>query len=161
MASTKRRKKVHRAAASPSAAEIGALKRQLEDVAPPGQQVVVVRNQGASLSGALTQLVAPFMEMATNVGRCERLMQIGALAWNVALLPEVERQELVAEAAAAWLEAGPAGSEQFVLEIAVFLRLLIDRKETLYPNDKRFIAGVHVTTTESRYHITVAAMPER
>ena len=67
MASTKRRKKVHRAAASPSAAEIGALKRQLEDVAPPGQQVVVVRNQGASLSGALTQLVAPFMEMATNV----------------------------------------------------------------------------------------------
>src|SRR5579875_3884268 len=58
---------------------------------PPGTQVVYSPAGREKMSEVLEDLVEPYRGMALDAESFRRLLSLGVLAWNVALLPEDER----------------------------------------------------------------------
>jgi hypothetical protein len=53
---------------------------------------------GRSMGAVLQTLVAPYEKAAHAEGKYDHLFQLGALAWNIAMLPEADAPALVQQA---------------------------------------------------------------
>lgn len=102
------------------------------------------------LSEALGQLIEPYSHEADSLDSFKALVALGALAWNFALLPEVERDK--------YLSDGMRGLD--VPDSKMLRNLmqdLIRRAQRLFPNDRRMIVHYEVTLTPAGYHLMVAS----
>lgn len=102
------------------------------------------------LSERLVELVAPFRQTETNRDEYEVLMKLASVAWNLALFSAVDRDSALSRAVG-----------ELSVESRVALLELVARKEAMFPEDRRFIAGVQVTDRGAgQLHVTVASISD-
>jgi hypothetical protein len=103
------------------------------------------------ISPLLVELIDPYTDDDTSLEELKVLVSAGALAWNLALLPEEAREE---------------GMEEILSEVddettALFMELvedLTERKLALFPDDPHVITGWDVRKKNGRHFISAAAV---
>lgn len=106
---------------------------------PPGQR---------KMSEALEELIAPYLEMTDNLEEFTNLVNLGTLAWNMALLPAEEQADFLELT----MKVAP---RDLRTDFAKLLRLLVLRKVALFPDDHREILSIEVTDLGDKYHLAV------
>jgi hypothetical protein len=112
--------------------------------------------KGAKMSDALEELVRPYLDFTEDRESLQGLLSMGAFAWNIAAIPEEDRQELFETAFATMKNQGADLVEQKDL-----VKTLIERKEKLFPDNCRKIMNFELKYTgRGDYHISVASTIE-
>jgi len=102
------------------------------------------------LSEALVELIEPYRHEATTLRMYKILVGLATLGWNLASVPEAERETQIAEAVHE-LDTSDGVAVQELIQT------LSRRKNSLFPHDKRLIVGCEVTTRPEGYHIMVTS----
>src|SRR3954471_12797318 len=75
---------------------------------PPGSKVVYEPAGREKMSEVLEEFIEPYSDLADTDEAFEKLLNLGVLAWNAALLPEDERQAIIDKT----VETGLPGSSK-------------------------------------------------
>ncbi|MBI2953212.1 MAG: hypothetical protein HYY30_02785 [Chloroflexi bacterium] len=133
-----------------------ALKRQVKSGALFGEREVVFQfGSPEKMSEILLAFLEPYREYATTRGAFERLVAVGVLAWNAAILPHEQRQALLDEASKSIQAA--AGKDDAEVYTAL-VNDLIKRKERYFASNKRRIVSYQVTEGKDTFHLAVASL---
>jgi hypothetical protein len=107
--------------------------------------------QAWKLSSRILFLAKPLTDEADN-DQFEGLIALAILCWNLALLPEDEQErelrslrKKMATGETAWLAR----------DVETWARMLIDRKKTLFGDDRRIVADYKVVVEGSSRHLFV------
>ena len=100
------------------------------------------------LSERLLDLIAPYRANDLTRERYEELIESAATAWNLSLLPELERSEALGKA----LRSAKIRDAESVVGL---IMKLVRRKEALFPDDDRAIVAWEVSETGDQYGLTV------
>jgi hypothetical protein len=124
------------------------------------------------MSQVLLDFIAPYKEHVQDDAAMERLIAIGVMAWNTALLPEQEREKVIDETARKILSPGRLNPKYWLRKIAgknlaEALRTqeeidfigavneLIEWKIQKYDKNKRFIVSFQVDFSSKDLHLSV------
>ena len=100
---------------------------------PGGEPIVIVSPPGVEkMSEVLEEFVEPYMEECETSESMEKLLSLGMVAWDAALVTGSQREELLNST----LAELPAEAREDARSI---LLVLIHRKETYFADNKRFI----------------------
>jgi hypothetical protein len=102
------------------------------------------------LSAAIIQLIEPYRHEATTLRMYKVLVSLASLGWNLASVPEAEREKQLTESL---LELDTADS----VAVHEIIQTLSRRKNSLFPHDKRLVVGSEVTMTPNGYHVMVTS----
>lgn len=103
------------------------------------------------MSDAISLLVEPYKEDATDLEAYRTLISFACLAWNMTILPEKDRQDMLNE-----MTALAPDLESRVETIALIAELM-DRKHMLFPDVKRMIVEFKVTEQGNDLHLSIAS----
>jgi hypothetical protein len=122
---------------------------------PSGAPAFVVAPAGREkMSEALEALVAPFRRPAETEAEFRNLLNLGMLAWNAALLPEDRRRAMIEQVLGGGLsEATDAVRE----EARALVNVLVQRKQDLFPTNRRLIISFQLMDAGHEYQLLVAA----
>jgi len=134
-----------------------ALGRKVRSEAVLGDREVVFQTGSSEkMSEVLLAFVEPYLEYATTRDAFERLIAIGAVAWNAALASPEGRHSLLDETSKSIQEsAGEEGAEVY----KALVNDLIERKGRYFANNKRLIVTYQVTEWKGKFHLAVASSP--
>ena len=102
------------------------------------------------LSEALIELIEPYRHEATTVGMYKVLVGLAVLGWNLASVPEAERETQIAEAVHELDTLDGVAVQEMIQALSL-------RKNSLFPHDERLIVGCEVAMTPNGYHVTVTS----
>jgi hypothetical protein len=102
------------------------------------------------LSAAIVNIIEPYSHAVDTLRDYKALARLATLAWNLALMPEAEREGRIAEAAR---ELKPSDG----VDVQQVIQVLSRRKNSLFPHDKRVIVGCDVTMGPNGYHVIVTS----
>lgn len=104
-------------------------------------------------STRLAQLIAPHaVEDGETRSSYEALVALGAIAWNLSLLPAQDRDDLTREAVRGAVARGIPLTDRWLNE-------LVERKMSLFPSDGRWIESYEVVVQpDGRLAILVATV---
>ncbi|MBI4790092.1 MAG: hypothetical protein HY782_23910 [Chloroflexi bacterium] len=85
----------------------------------------------------------------------EKLVVLGMCAWNATLLPEDERKKLMNGVVQTVL--GQAG-EEWRGDLEYILTSLLNRKDLLYADDRRYIVSYQLEDRPADYHLSMVSM---
>src|SRR6516165_11203247 len=121
---------------------------------PPGSRVVYEPTGREKMSEVLEDFIEPYREVAHNEDALRKLLDLGVLAWNAALLPEEQRRTAIDEI----LREGLPGSSKEDRALAKeIIETLVRRKEERFAANQRAIISFELTDTGHGYHLTVAS----
>lgn len=103
------------------------------------------------LSEELLELVAPYREEAETDEAIARLIALGALAWNLALLPPDAEERAMREQVEATLRGGEAAAAR------ALLGELIARKRRHFADDRRRIVSYQIADVGPEFRLLVAS----
>jgi hypothetical protein len=113
---------------------------------PPGME---------KMSKVLERFAEPYMENVTLADQgLHKLYTLCVMAWNAALRPENEQEEVIDEIVRTYLTRGTEADRR------VFRRLvesMIERKKTHFPNVKRAILSFDLKDMGDTYYLNVAS----
>jgi len=116
---------------------------------------MVMNPQGeVKMSEVLKELVEPYLDFARNHSQREKLFSIAAIAWNLALIPESERRQMIDQVIEQVMRGNDPLARQDAQEI---MDELIARKQTLFADNKRFIIEFHLQDIGKEFHLSVAS----
>jgi hypothetical protein len=129
-------------------------KRERGPAIPPGTRVVYEPAGREKMSDILDEFIEPYEELAANEESYRKLLNLGVLAWNAALMPEDQRRTAIDE----MLREGlPRSSKEDRAQAKAFIETLIRRKEERFAANQRAIISFELTDTGDGYHLTVAS----
>ncbi|MFQ5811959.1 MAG: hypothetical protein ACE5I2_02020 [Anaerolineae bacterium] len=109
------------------------------------------------MSEVLTAFIEPYIESASTEEAHRKLLMLAIVAWNAALLPEEDQQDIVDKA----VEAIPAASWAMRAYMRTFMSKLIKRKKTYFSEYTRMILDFELTDMGEGYHLSVASTLEK
>jgi hypothetical protein len=113
-------------------------------LAPPGYE---------KMSDVLKEFVRPYLKEAFgNIEDVRKLFMLGEFAWNTAILPENEQQQIVDKLLAEGLKGADARE---LVEVKGLINELIARKNAYFPGNRRIITDVQVEARPGDYYISV------
>jgi hypothetical protein len=117
-------------------------------------KIVTTPDKMVKISTALKEFIEPYEVFCFTEEAMNQLLQIGVLVWNLANTPakgkKVMRKKVIAFMEDAVTAAG-------VDKAVDFLDTLLQRKQELFPDDKRFIMDFQLKyTARGFYHISAA-----
>ncbi len=133
------------------------LKRKLEQGPLRGKEFVIEPSGEVKMSEVLTAFVEPYLESANTEENYRKLLMLAIVAWNAALLPEEDQQDIVDKA----VEAIPAASWAMRAYMKAFMSELIERKKTYFSEYTRMIIDFELTDMGAGYHLSVASTLEK
>jgi hypothetical protein len=128
------------------------LKRK-EAQPPLGSQSALAEWDGIEkMSVVLEKFIEPYKNMAADEQQFRNLLNLGAVAWNVALLPEDRRMAAIDAFFSKYQT--PGEHRKFA---RLLLQELIDRKEAHFSTNRRSIVDFVLTDTGDGYHLNVVS----
>jgi hypothetical protein len=106
------------------------------------------------MSEVILEFLDPYIDGDETPEKLDRLVSFGVTAWNAALVPAAERDKLIQKSLAK-TESG------FQQEFLHWFGELIRRKETAFPDNKRFIISYQLTMTPDGAHLSVISSFDR
>ncbi len=123
----------------------GLLSEGLTGIASPQGEI--------KMSEVLEEFVEPYLDFARNRSQREKLFNLAVAAWNLALMPENERQQIIDQGI-----EGTVGNDLLARQdIGEFIDELIARKQTLFAENKRHIVEFQLQDTGKTLHLSVAS----
>jgi hypothetical protein len=136
------------------------------------------------MSGVVLEFLEPYRKFARDEAALEKLVALGVVAWNIALLPADEREAAVEKFAVAafglgrrtWLgrlrdwfgsRGGNANSASDLVvthehrDFKATIREMIERKLGVYPDNHRFIVDYRLTCDDEDVQLFVLSTLER
>ena len=116
---------------------------------------MVMYPQGeVKMSEVLEEFVEPYLDSTRNFSQREKLFSIAAIVWNIALMPEKERQQMVDQV----IEQGMRGNDPLARQDArEIIDGLIARKQTFFADNKRYIIDFQLQDMGQTFHLSVAS----
>ena len=133
------------------------LKRKLEQGPLQGQEFVIEPSGEVKMSEVLTAFIEPYIESASTEEAYRKLLMLAIVAWNAALLPEDDQQDMVDKA----VEVMPAASWAMRAYMRAIMSELIERKKTYFSEYTRMILDFELTEMGEDYHLSVASTLEK
>ena len=103
------------------------------------------------MSKVLLDFVAPYTASADSREEFQKIVLLGLIAWNTALLPSDVRKTSLDELASAAVPADAAA------DFAEILSEMVERKEKYFAENRRFILAHHWTATAGGPHLAVVS----
>jgi hypothetical protein len=113
---------------------------------------------GEKMSAVVLSFIAPYRHRVDSRPAFERLVVMAILAWNVTIVEEPARQDLIE--ATRKLVVSQAGS-RWGQAFDDLLASLIQRKKRYFADNKRLIFDYRVSETEGEYRVAVVSTPGR
>ena len=105
-------------------------------------------------STRLAQLIAPHAVDDETRSSYEALVALGAIAWNLSLVPAPDRDGLIQEAVQAAVSRGIPLTDRWLTD-------LVERKMSLFPSEERWIKSYEVVVQpDGRLAILVATVSD-
>ena len=107
------------------------------------------------MSEVLIEYIEPYIEDTDTYEERANLLEISVMSWNMALVSEEERQELLKT-----LFPGDSSDPEEIedeREVQRLIKKLIKRKLKSFAEEKRFITDFKLTQNSGRFHISVAS----
>ena len=125
----------------------------------------IKRNMGSSFGGiihnapgqikmsdALEEIIAPFADDADTIVAMKNLVGLGAMAWNITLMPPQEQIEQIQTL------VQTMGSEAEDIDMLYkMIHEMMQRKQALYPDVNRTIVNFEVEDIGDGWHLSVAS----
>jgi len=109
------------------------------------------------MSEMISEMAAGFLGVGDTIGERQNRLNAACSAWNMACgSPEV-RQRQLEQYKEGYLRFNPATSPGDLANILKDMELLIERKLTMFPDDKRQIVSARVVKVGNVYRIEVAS----
>jgi hypothetical protein len=121
---------------------------------PPGSKVVFSPPGREKMSDVLEDFVEPYRDLADTEDAFRKLLNLGMLAWNAALLPGGERRAMIDETLGAALSRASAPDRA---QARVFVEEMVRRKLEHFPGNRRAIISFELTDTGTGFHLAVAS----
>jgi hypothetical protein len=124
---------------------------------PLGEQFAgMVKNPQSEvkMSEVLKELVEPYLDFARNHSQREKLFSFAAIVWNIALMPENERQQMIDQVIEQVMRGKDLLARQDAREI---IDGLIARKQKLFADNKRYIIDFQLQDMGQTFHLSVAS----
>jgi len=119
-----------------------------------GDGVRFVRpRHGKKMSDVLMEFAEPFLDPLTPMREQQDVIAIAAICWNLSFLPPEERKDCLRESLA---ESAKDPSGKAIDELESDVQELIERKASLFANDKRFIVSWHFDPDDGDGFLSVA-----
>jgi hypothetical protein len=111
------------------------------------------------MSEVLEDFIEPYMDLidADSLDEFRKLVSMGALAWNLSLLPAERRGEEIDAFHAKWL---PKSDKTTATDFRSLIEKMIARKLARFPNNRRFIMKFEVADQGDNFYLQVASTPE-
>jgi hypothetical protein len=128
------------------------------------------------MSEILLEFIAPYRDKALDDTALERLIALGAMAWNVALLPESKRETSIDELASKlfmpsrinpkyWFRkllvagtmSGKMATSPEIVDFKDVINEMIDRKISRFNQNRRWIVSYQVNITPDDVHLSVVS----
>jgi hypothetical protein len=136
------------------------------------------------MSGVLLEFLKPYRRLADDDAALGKLVALGIVAWNVALLPEAERDAAIEKFAVAafgprratwlgrlrdWVGARvgrePSASDEVESrehrDFKATIREMVDRKQQVFPGNHRFILDYTLSCDDDDVQLFVVSTLER
>ena len=109
------------------------------------------------MSEMISEMAAGFLGVGDTIGERQNRLNAACTAWNMACgSPEV-RQRQLEQYKEGYLRFNPATSPSDLANILKDMEALIERKLTMFPDDKRQIVSARVVMVGNEYRIEVAS----
>jgi hypothetical protein len=129
-------------------------KQERAPTMPRRSRVVRTPAGQEKMSEVLEEFVAPYRDQTDSEDAFRALLHLGMLAWNAAMLPEDERQDVVEELLREGFSSAPKKVQAEAREI---VENLIRRKQEHFAANQRPIVSFELTDTGSEYRLFVAS----
>ncbi len=106
------------------------------------------------MSEVLEEFVEPYLDFAQNRSQREKLFSIAVIAWNLATIPEDERQPMIDQLIKVGLKGNDPLAQQDTREI---IDELIARKQKFFAKNKRYIVDFQLQNAGKQFHLSVAS----
>jgi len=147
---SKQRKKKHTKKSTPASAmrrfKINTRKHAHE----MGDKVKFVETE-LKMSAVLIDFMEPYMDEVKTVHQYRILTSLAAIAWNAALLPQPNREEMIQKIE----QTMPQEHRETVQEL---IEELIERKQEYFADITRYITHYEITETEDDWHLAIASI---
>ena len=103
----------------------------------------------------MIEYIEPYIEDTDTYEERANLLEISVMSWNMALVSEEERQELLKT-----LFPGDSSDPEEIedeREVQRLIKKLIKRKLKFFAEEKRLITDFKLTQNSGRFHISVAS----
>jgi hypothetical protein len=131
------------------------LKRRLDQGPVDDYQLLVEPKGQVKMSALLESFVEPYLEKIDEDEKSFRkLLTLGALAWNAALLPRRERKQMIDKFVETTLEGAPAKAKR---DFRGLVNTMVRRKLTHFAEYERAILDFELTDTGNGYYLSVVA----
>lgn len=129
-------------------------KSKLEREPIGSENVVFSSTEEAKMSEVLTEFIAPYRQEVDTEEAYQRLLELAVMAWNAALLPELEQQRMINTMLT---EGFPKVNKEIKQGVRDILEELIARKKQYFSENKRLIIDFELKDTGKDYHLSVAS----
>jgi len=106
------------------------------------------------MSDVLVEVAQPMIDKAQNQAQFQLAIGLAAACWNLSLMPADKRPASIEDTIRELVKPG-----QPIDDVREVVRLLIARKETLFPDDKRLITTYQVSGERGNADIVVEYSP--
>ena len=104
------------------------------------------------MSDALEEVIAPFVNDVNTVVAMRNLVGLGAMAWNITLMPPPEQKEQIQKLIMT-MGSDPADIEM----LYKMIHEMLQRKQALYPDVNRTIVSFEVEDIGEGWHLSIAS----
>ena len=107
------------------------------------------------LSEVILDYAEPLTNVADGIEVEERAIRMSVTLWNASLLPKQKAMETMEPA----LDDMAQGDQLLKSEFYLMFELMYKRKQSLFPNDKRFIVDYTLEENDGDFYLQVASTP--
>ena len=109
------------------------------------------------MSEMISEMAVGFLGVGDSIGERQNRLNAACTAWNMACGSPLVRQRQLDQYRQGYLRFNPATSPADFANILKDMELLIERKLTLFPDDKRQIVDARVVKVGDSFRIEVAS----
>jgi hypothetical protein len=118
----------------------------------PGVQILRDPPGHEKMSEVLEDFIKPYESLGDSEEAMRKLLSLGMLAWNAAILPEDKGRALIAKTLGSAL--GGVSKEDWARGME-FVEILVRRKQEHFAANQRLILSFEFTFTGDDYHLSV------